>query len=125
MACTPPRTTRCGITPRMSAGIGWTPFLPLCIVDLSFRAGGSHCRRPSAGAGLPARLGKTDTIDRGQVLPEGLPAIALVVGNPARAGRAAERQALSCLVHVEAVAVGQVISVLLRQPLTQGLETPT
>src|SRR5438132_131610 len=51
------------------------------------------------------------------MLRDRLPTVPLVLTHPQRSRRRAEREPLPCLVHVERVAVGEIVCVLLRQPL--------
>src|SRR3954447_19510434 len=117
MAADAPRMTRCGVMLWNPSGMARTPFLPFFIASLL--QGGLSLPPPLAGPlsgyGIDPGPGQgevgsreTDAVDRGQVLAQALPVVALVVGHPARAGRAAERQRAAAAVHVEGVAVSQV-----------------
>src|SRR5437867_2024675 len=56
------------------------------------------------------------------MLRDRLPTVPLVLTHPQRARRRAEREPVSRLIHVERVAVGEIVGVLLRQALREHLE---
>src|SRR6266849_9480370 len=64
---------------------------------------------------------EADAIHRRQVMAHGLEAVA--PGDPQRAGGRSHRQRLAGGVDVQAVAVDEIVGVLLRQALTELLET--
>src|SRR5262249_4218187 len=81
-------------------------------------------RRFSASSGAPGRAPpplKPDGVHRRQARVERLPGVAPVGAEPQAARRRAEGEVLPRRVDVEAVAVDEVVGVLLRQALAQGL----
>src|SRR4051812_33580686 len=71
---------------------------------------------------LAAALSKAHGVDRRQMRRQAAPAVARVLRHPQAAGGRTDRQALARLVDREAVAVHQVVGMLLRQPAAQDLE---
>src|SRR5207237_1496171 len=71
---------------------------------------------------LPAASSKPHAMNRRQVAAQALPAIALIVGYPERSGRRAERQTVAGVIDRQAMAIGQIVRMFLRQTLGQRLE---
>src|SRR5205085_10222712 len=92
------------------------------------RSGTSHSSQASASAmkamsvALAPALSKAHGVDRRQMRRQAAPAVARVFRDPQAAGGRADGEAVARLVDREAVAVDQVIGMLLRQPAAQHLE---
>src|SRR6266699_1071040 len=67
-------------------------------------------------------LTESHAIHRWEMLRDRLPAVALVLTHPQGPCRRAEREPVPRLVHVERVAIGEIVGVLLRQSLREHLE---
>src|SRR2546430_215098 len=67
-------------------------------------------------------LAEPHAVHRREMLRDRLPAVALVLAHPQRSRRRAEREPVPGLVHVERVAIGEIVGVLLRQPLREHLK---
>src|SRR5438067_13227014 len=71
---------------------------------------------------LAAALSKAHGVDRRQMRRQAAPAVARVFRDPQAAGGRADGEALARLVDREAVAVDEVVGMLLRQSAAQDLE---
>src|SRR5436190_12167371 len=67
-------------------------------------------------------LTEPHAVHRWEMLRDRLPAVALVLAHPQRPRRRPEREPVPRLVHVERVAIGEIVGVLLRQSLREHLE---
>src|SRR2546427_591479 len=67
-------------------------------------------------------LAEPHAVHRREMLRDCLPAVALVLTHPQRSRRRAEREPAPRLVDVERVAIGEIVGVLLRQPLREHLK---
>src|SRR5439155_16833419 len=73
---------------------------------------------PANGSGIR----KPDRIDRRQIRGDGLPGVSAIFADPERTCRRSKNEPVARLIHVESVAINQIVSVFLRQAAPQRLE---
>src|SRR6266487_3582163 len=86
---------------------------------ISKEVNGARCMGPYERR---CNLTEPHAIHRWEMLRDRLPAVPLVLTHPQRPRRRAEREPVPRLVHVERVAIGEIVGVLLRQSLREHLE---
>src|SRR5437763_10684838 len=92
------------------------------------RSGTSHSSQASTSAmsamsvALAPALSKAHGVDRWQMRRQAAPAVARVFRDPQAAGGRADREPVARLVDREAVAIDEIVGMLLRQPAAQNLE---
>src|SRR5256885_16158209 len=91
-------------------------------------SGASQSSQASASAmsamsvALAPALSKAHGVDRWQMRRQAAPAVARVFRDPQAAGGRADREAVARLVDREAVAIDEIVGMLLRQPAAPNLE---
>src|SRR5262245_37594336 len=66
-----------------------------------------------------SRFSELNSVDRRQICGDGLPGVSAIFADPDRTGCRPENEAVAGLIHIESVAINQIIGVFLRQTAAQ------